>query len=128
MRSLAGAVCLIVVAGGSAMAQQTSPSDLTNPLPPAATSIAAGGRLFQRYCTPCHGKDGKGNGPLAPKDLHPPDLTDAEWTHGGTDGEIFSNIRNGIGPKFDMQAMKSRMTDTEIWHVVNYVRSLRPQP
>lgn len=54
-------------------------------------------------------------------------MTDAEWVHGGTDGEIFSNIRNGIGPKFDMKSMRSRMTDTDIWNVVNYIRSLGPQ-
>jgi hypothetical protein len=31
--------------------------------------------------------------------------------YGATDGEIFSNIREGIGPKFDMKSWKSRMTD-----------------
>ena len=55
---------------------------------------------------------------------YPSDLTDAEWLHGSSDGEIFSNIRNGIGPKFDMKPMKSRMTDADIWNVVNYLRSL----
>ena len=41
-----------------------------------------------------------------------------------TDGEIFTNIRNGIGPDSAMKSWKSRMTDAEIWNVVNYLRSL----
>ena len=49
---------------------------------------------------------------------------DDEWAHGPTDGEIFTNIRNGIGPKFDMKPWKSKMTAQEIWNVVNYLRSL----
>jgi mono/diheme cytochrome c family protein len=123
-------VCLVLLAWGSVTldAQNQAAGPLKNPVPPAAKSIAAGGQLFQRYCAPCHSDTGKGNGPLSPRNVQPPDLTDAAWTHGGTDAEIFTNIREGIGPKFDMKSMKSRMTDTEIWHVVNYIRSLGPKP
>jgi mono/diheme cytochrome c family protein len=80
--------------------------------------------VFQKYCKGCHGEDATGNGPLAPKDVHPPNLTDAEWKYGAGDGEIFTNIHDGIGPKFDMKSWKSRMTDVEIWSVVNYLRSI----
>jgi mono/diheme cytochrome c family protein len=117
----------MVALGVGIGAQPAPPAQLANPVPPAAKSIAAGRQLFQRYCAPCHGDSAKGNGPLAPRDAHPADLTDAEWTHGDTDGEIFTNIRDGIGPKFDMKSMKSRMTATEIWHIVNYLRSIGPQ-
>jgi mono/diheme cytochrome c family protein len=123
MRSFAIVFCLSL-AGSTALAQQLPAREIANPVPPAAKSIAAGRQLFQRYCAPCHGEAAKGNGPLAPKDVPPPDLTDGAWAHGGTDGEIFTNIRDGIGPKFDMKAMKSRMTPVEIWHVVNYLRSI----
>ena len=47
--------------------------------------------------------------------------------HGSTDGEIFTNIKDGIGPKFDMKPMKAKMMDPDIWNVVNYVRSLGPK-
>jgi mono/diheme cytochrome c family protein len=99
-------------------------SELTNPVPPTAKSIETGRQLFQKYCKACHGENATGNGPLAPKDVHPPNLTDAEWRYGATDGEIFTNIHDGIGPKFEMKSMKSRMTDAEIWSVVNYLRSI----
>ena len=52
-------------------------------------------------------------------------LVDATWEYGSTDGEIFTNIKDGIGPKFDMKAMKAKMMDTDIWNVVNYLRSVQ---
>ena len=113
-------------ARASARSSHLLASSPTRCLPPRSRS-RRDGSSSSGYCAPCHNDDAKGNGPLAPKDIHPPDLTDAEWVHGGTDGEIFSNIRNGIGPKFDMKSMRSRMTDTDIWNVVNYIRSLGPQ-
>ena len=109
---------------GSALAGTVLASALQNPVPSTPKSIDTGRQLFQTYCTGCHGADATGNGPLAPKDVHPPNLTDADWKYGGTDGEIFTNIREGIGPKFDMKSWKSLMTDAEIWSVVNYLRSI----
>ena len=122
-----GGACLVVVvlAGSSGVgAQEAAAGPITNPVPLGAKSIATGGRLFQKYCKACHNADATGDGPLAPKDVHPPNLTDADWKYGATDGEIFTNIRDGIGPQFDMKPMKSRMTATEIWNVVNYLRSI----
>lgn len=103
-------------------------SEVTNPVPSTPKSVETGRRLFQKYCRGCHGEDATGNGPLAPKDVQPPNLTDAEWKYGGTDGEIFTNIHDGIGPKFDMKSWKSRMTDAEIWSVVNYLHSIPAKP
>jgi copper transport protein len=124
--SIAGAVVLL--GGPPLLGQQpgaaTPASQITNPVPSTPKSIAAGRQLFGKYCQGCHGPDAKGDGPLAPKDVHPPNLSDTEWKYGSTDGEIYTNIREGIGPKFDMKPMKSRMTATEIWNIVNYLRSL----
>ena len=40
---------------------------------------------FQTYCTPCHGADGSGNGPLARQfNLAPPDLARLSARAGGT--------------------------------------------
>ena len=99
-------------------------SEVTNPVPATPKSIETGRQLFQKYCKGCHGEDAKGDGPQAPKDVHPPNLTDAEWKYGASDGEIFTNIHDGIGPTFDMKSWKSRMTDAEIWSIVNYLRSI----
>ena len=112
------------IVAGAALLGVVLANELQNPVPSTAKSIGTGRQLFQKYCKDCHGEDATGNGPLAPKDVHPPNLTDAEWKYGATDGEIFTNIHDGIGPKFDMQSMKSRITDAEIWSVVNYLRSI----
>src|SRR5262252_8483844 len=106
--------------GGSAEGKK-----LKNPVASSPDSIKAGAASFGKYCKFCHGADAKGNGPMAPKDTHPPDLTDAKWDRGSTDGEIFLVIKEGAGPKFDMKGFKSKMTDQEIWQVVTYLRSLQ---
>src|SRR2546428_1181121 len=106
--------------GGSADGKK-----LKNPVASSTESIKAGAALYAKYCKFCHGADAKGNGPMAPKDTHTPDLTDAKWDHGSTDGEIFMVIKEGVGPKFDMKGLKSKMTDKEIWNVVNYLHSLQ---
>jgi mono/diheme cytochrome c family protein len=97
---------------------------LKNPVAATPKSIKAGEQTFQKFCAACHGKDAKGDGPTAPKDSHPPNLIDDVWTHGSTDGEIFTVISNGAGPKSEMKSFKSKLTADEIWNVVNYLRSL----
>jgi mono/diheme cytochrome c family protein len=97
------------------------------PLPSTPKSIAAGASLFRAHCRACHGNDGKGNGPEAPRDSKPADLTDSTWAHGSTDAEIFEVIRSGVGPKFDMKGFRSRLTAEEMWSLVHYVRSIGPQ-
>lgn len=98
---------------------------LKNPVPSSPDSIKAGQASFQKYCRFCHGADAKGNGPMAPEGTHPSNLTDEKWDRGGSDGEIFTVIKEGAGPKFDMKGFKSKMTDKEIWNVVNYLQSLQ---
>ena len=100
---------------------------MKNPVAPTAESIAAGKAAYTKNCRFCHGNDAKGNGPMAPQDTHPADLTDAKWDRGSSDGEIFAVIRDGAGPKFDMKGYKGKMADTDIWNVVNYLRSIGPK-
>ena len=57
-------------------------------------------------------------GELAPETLH---------LELRTDGEVFATIRDGVGPKFQMKGFRSKLTPQEMWHLVNYVRSLAPQ-
>jgi len=106
--------------GGSAEARK-----LKNPVASTPASIKAGQSLFQKDCRFCHGADAKGDGPMAPEGTHPPNLTDDKWDRGSSDGEIFAVIRDGAGPKFDMKGYKSKMTEQEIWNIVNYLRSLQ---
>lgn len=100
---------------------------LKNPVKSSAESIAAGQAAYAKNCRFCHGPEAKGDGPMAPKDTHPSDLTDAKWDRGSTDGEIFLVIQNGAGPDMKMKGYKGRMADNDIWNVVNYIRSVGPK-
>jgi mono/diheme cytochrome c family protein len=98
---------------------------LTNPVPASAQSIAAGRKLYDRHCSECHGNTGKGDGMAGEGlDEKPSDLTDAEWEHGNTDGELFVVVRDGAGPKSEMKGFAKKLAEKEIWDVVNFVRTL----
>jgi mono/diheme cytochrome c family protein len=100
---------------------------MKNPVAADAASVDAGKAVFAKYCRACHGAEAKGDGPGAAmiKGNKPANLTDAKWDHGATDGEIFTTIHDGVGPKFDMDAWQGRIPDKDIWNVVNYVKSLK---
>ncbi len=109
-------------------AGQTPAKHLTNPVTPDAASLGAGEKIYAKACAMCHGKTGKGDGPivktLKPEATKPSNLTDGKYDHGSTDGEMFVAIRDGIGPRFEMKGQKGKISDQEMWHLVNYVRSL----
>jgi len=100
---------------------------LKNPVAASADSIAAGQAAYAKNCRFCHGPEAKGDGPMAPKDSHPSDLTDAKWDRGATDGEIFMVIQQGAGPEMKMKGYKGRLADADTWNIVNYLRSLGPK-
>jgi mono/diheme cytochrome c family protein len=101
---------------------------LKNPVPANAASIKAGQALYAKNCRHCHGPRGKGDGPLAPTNPRPADLTDAKWDHGASDGEIYTLILNGApAPMSEMKPMKGTLSTTQIWQVVHYIRSIGQQ-
>ena len=118
---------VVVAAAAQSPAVGPDPKKIKNPVAASAASVTAGAATFKKYCAFCHGPEAKGEGPLAPKDSHPPDLTDAKWDHGDSDGEIFTTINNGAGGTSVMKGFKGKMPDTDMWNVVNYLRSLGPK-
>jgi mono/diheme cytochrome c family protein len=122
-------ICAAVAAVAPTLAATTiaqgnaGAAPVRNPVAATAESISDGKRVYQRYCASCHGSNAEG-GPG--NDLIPaaPDLTDKEWKHGSTDGEIFSAIKNGVPPELNMIPFGDQIKDPEIWNVVNYLRSL----
>jgi mono/diheme cytochrome c family protein len=137
------------VVGAKAMATTTAapvarPSDaaqtvatqaaatLKNPVPSSPASIAAGKQYFDGNCAACHGDRAQGavKAGLAisildeQKARQPPDLTDEQWDHGSTDGEIFTVIKRGLPPTM-MAGFDGGIPDQDIWNIVNYLRSLR---
>ena len=142
MRGVTAAVCawsigLLIGAGpasaaaqggkGKPAAQEAAASALKNPVKPTAESVEKGRAAFFKNCRHCHGAGGKGDGPLAPKDPPPANLTDAKWDHGASDGDIYTTILNGVGGKSEMKGYKSQLTPTDIWNIVNFLRSIGPK-
>ena len=129
---IALSIAVFISTSGSLLAQApASAKTMKNPVAADAKSIDAGKALFAKSCSVCHGATGKGDGAivksLKPEATKPSDFTDAKWDHGSTDGEIFTNIRDGIGPKFEMKAQKGKIMDNDIWNLVNYLKSLAPK-
>jgi len=120
-------IVLIAVVPGAQSSTDPPAKPLKNPVASSAKSVAAGQELYQKYCKHCHGDTAKGDGTLAPSGSHPRNLTDEAWQRKLTDGEMFASIRDGVGPKFQMKGFRSKLTPQEMWHLVNYVRSLAPK-
>ncbi len=95
----------------------------SNPVPSDATSTARGAELFSLNCAVCHGKSGKGDGPVASHLKNKPyDLTSFP-IQSFTDGGIFFIISTGVPGK--MPALNENLTVRERWDVVNFVRTLK---
>jgi mono/diheme cytochrome c family protein len=112
-------------------ASTLDPARLTNPVASTPESIAAGKKSYDANCAACHGPLAQGAVKAGvaisiieeQKGRQPPDLTDAAWDHGSTDGEIYIAIKRGIPPTM-MAGWEGRIDDNEIWAIVNYLRSL----
>src|SRR5689334_11800220 len=123
--------CLAVAginAGAPASVRQgnAEAKKIKNPIPSDAASIEEGRKIYGRNCASCHGPGGKGDGSMALGGSTPADLTDDKWDHGSSDGEIFVVIRDGVSA--DMEGYKDRLSEKQIWQVINYIRSLGPKP
>jgi mono/diheme cytochrome c family protein len=124
--SIALAIASLALIGLTGLAQSgpdPAAKKLKNPVASSSESVAAGQQLYAKYCRFCHGADAKGNGPMAPKGTHPPDLT-AGKVLDLTDGEIFATIRDGAGPHQEMKPFKGKMQEQDMWTVVTYLRSI----
>jgi mono/diheme cytochrome c family protein len=118
-------------AGGQEAALPPNTS-LKNPVAPTPASIAAGKQFYDGNCAACHGDRAQGAVKAGmtisiieeQKGRQPPDLTDDQWDHGSSDGEIFTVIKRGLPPTM-MAGFDGGIPDQDIWNIVNYLRSLR---
>jgi copper transport protein len=99
--------------------------NLVNPVYPDANSINTGRTLFQQNCAVCHGRNG-----VPPQGLdlnpYPLDLTVHVPQH--SDSQIFRFIDQGL-PGTAMRAWgedEGSLTEEQIWHLVNFLRTLSP--
>jgi len=128
---LAALLVLVSIVGGAAGLGGQEAKTLVNPVAATPESLTAGKRAYDINCAACHGNLAQGalKAGVAISIIQeqggkqPPDLTDEQWDHGATDGEIYSVIKKGIPPTM-MAGFDGRLSDTEIWSVVNYLRAV----
>ena len=133
-----GVVLLSVASSRGASSQATGPKT-----PPLAIPSMAGHDLFGFYCASCHGRDGKGGGPIAQSLKTPPsDLTAIAKRRGGafptrlvesrvTDGGTLSTGAHGStdmpvwGPIFRGLDPRDAVTKVRIANIVEYIESIQ---
>ena len=121
------AVTLLMFLTRITVIQAEVDNQLENPQATTLESVAAGEKIYKRYCQLCHGEDGTGS-PSREAGFPPSsNLVDSEWDHGSTDGDIYTVIENGVEPEMAMEPWFDRLSETDIWNVVNYLRALAKQ-
>ena len=98
-------------------------ANLKNPLPLTMENLEKGQRLYQINCTPCHGKEGLGDGLVAakyPKGNIPSYKSDRikQLPEGG----MYHSITHGINL---MGSYASVLNPRERWQVIQYIQYLR---
>ena len=121
--AVVGAITFGSVAPSEARQGNPAAAKMTNPVASTPESIAAGESIYKRRCSGCHGLDAKG-GPPKEEFLKPaPNLIDDSYDHGSSDGEMFYVIKNGVPPELVMDGWGERLSDTDMWNIVNYLRA-----
>jgi len=91
-----------------------------NPIAASQSSIAAGQKLYTKRCASCHGTSGNGDGPNAVDlGIHPAKLSQVSSEE--SDGALFWKITTGKKP---MPKYGTRLSETDRWNVINYIRTL----
>ncbi|MCH7960185.1 MAG: c-type cytochrome [Candidatus Hydrogenedentes bacterium] len=99
-------------------------AELLNPVEYSTDSVGLGKQRYIRQCVECHGMDGRGNTEMVEFLLErPANLRREKWKYGTKDAGVFRIVRDGT-PN-DMPAFKEKLSEEQMWHVVNYLRSIR---
>ncbi|HEX7457117.1 MAG TPA: cytochrome c [Ginsengibacter sp.] len=99
--------------------------NLKNPTKADSATLKSAKASYIKYCAPCHGDKGKGDGP-ANASLNPyPANHTAITMLKETDGALWYKITEGRNP---MPENKSVLTANQRWELVNYIRTLAKSP
>lgn len=99
-----------------------SMQEMNNPVPQSAEALKRGAVLYEKNCTTCHGKKGKGDGPAARyMDKKPADISSPGLGSRLKDGEIYWKISEGAKP---MPPFEKKLTENERWVLVHYVKTV----
>jgi len=89
-----------------------------NPVAKTAESVAQGRVMYETYCGPCHGNDGKATTSISENWFFAPNLVDLNPEL--TESRIYNQIRYG-GAVMPPYAIQTSQKDR--WNIVNYMKS-----
>lgn len=94
-----------------------------NPKKGDTMATATGKTIYGLHCKSCHGMKGKGDGPKAAQlDTECGDFSTPSFQR-QSDGALYYKTFEG---RKDMPAYKNKISDTtDIWAVINYLRTLK---
>ncbi|HXC04842.1 MAG TPA: c-type cytochrome [Bacteroidia bacterium] len=97
-------------------------ASVKSPVKSDAAGIAEGKTIYNQNCKSCHGVKGLGDGEKSKKiDISCGNFTAAEFLK-ESEGAIYWKITEGRKP---MPSFSEKLTDTERWKVVLYIRSMK---
>lgn len=112
MGILRAGLAIAVLAGWSLPAKASEPAE----------SEARGARVYSELCTTCHGRYGRGDGPLASNlAVRPPDFSDSAWLADRSDDAIVSGLR---GRAHMSMAVAAIVDEQSLRDAVAYIRRL----
>jgi mono/diheme cytochrome c family protein len=105
-----------VVIASLAYAQQATSKTETTTIKVNKTAANNGKQMYNSYCAPCHGTDGKGNGPVAPQLKIPAtDLTVLAKNNGGKFPDTHIVAVMQFGSELQGKGMTHGTAEMPIW-------------
>lgn len=122
-------LCLRVGFAQTTQLFRTYKTDVTGKIPETSDAIAAGKNVYEKKCYYCHGANGDGNGPSAPRlDPKPRNFTRNEYKIRSTglgvlptDEDLFRIITSGV--EGTAMPFWSSLSTKERWQVIYYIKT-----
>jgi mono/diheme cytochrome c family protein len=124
MRAIMLCLALVLAWPASGLAQEQE-ADLTEVERFTDGDAAAGAKLYKRYCSGCHGADGRGGAHTFMP--HIQNLTKKDYIEFIPDGFLFTVIAEGgeaVGKSGYMPAWRGTLSEQDIKDVIAFIRTL----
>lgn len=108
----------------------TQQTDATDSKISVNFNIRDGKRLFQHFCSPCHGENADGSGRYFPTEINPqpPDMTSPDYVIKTREEVVFRAIKFGtqeIGKSNYSPPYGKTLSDEEIKNIIEYLYFLK---